>query len=212
MKTIVICFFLSISSFGISQITANKMHLFAKGSAGILDSSIYQSYGLSADIFIHNKFGILYNFDLTFRNDNVRHIHAPMGTLGGPLLIGTSLASVFSSDTTDGLGGGGIILGILLLALPDGVSFHFPLGYRGDLSPYANVLGLDYIKNRTTNQTFLKYAASFGVRSTYTFNDKMVVGGFIETRKTAGMKWSMGAGATFGLVFGKRKNEDDENP
>ncbi|MEY3237359.1 MAG: hypothetical protein RI883_1460 [Bacteroidota bacterium] len=197
-KFLVLFFFLSaIQCFG--QLNEKFINLTAKYSVGKIDTVIYNNFSFTGEIILHKYVGVNYNFDYLLRNDNVRHIHSSMGLIGGPILIGAGFSNLFDGDSTSK--GTMILVGIAILALPDGVSFHIPASYKIDVSPYANVLGLDFIKNRTTNQSYLKYAASFGVKTTYLFNEKFTLAGFVETRKTAGMLWGIGGGIGVGMAF-----------
>lgn len=196
----VVFFLLFMTSFqSVGQLNEKFINLTAKYSAGKIDTAIYNNFSFTGEIILHKYVGVNYNFDYLLRNDNVRHIHSSMGLLGGPILIGAGFSNLFDGDSTTR--GTMILVGIVILALPDGVSFHIPAGYKVDVSPYANVLGLDFVKNRATNQTYLKYAASFGVKTTYLFNEKFTLAGFVETRKTAGMLWGIGGGIGIGIAF-----------
>lgn len=146
--------------------------------------------------------GLNYNLDLMYRNDQYRHIHAPMGLSGGPILIYSSVVRWLNDDQVGENNSLGFFLGLLMLALPDGVSGHFSPSYKWDISPYANVLGLDFIKNRENGQTSVKYACSFGARVHYSVLDHLTVSGFLETRKAAGHPWGIGGGFGIGYAFG----------
>ena len=80
------------------------------------------------------------------RNDSLFQMHLPIGIIAAPIMFlgQMSTINIFGNGNT------GAKLGMVLLALliPDGVSFHIPYRYRYDFSPYANILGFDYIKNK----------------------------------------------------------------
>jgi hypothetical protein len=206
------CFLISfVVSFSFhAQLTEHKLHLQTKYSHGILDTAQFNNYSLTAEFIIHNHFGLNYNFDWMYRSDNIRQVHTPMGLIGGPFLIVKSLANSIG-DSTGSAKGAGIILGILILILPDGLSYHIPIAYNWDLSPYANLLGLDFIKNKNTNDNFLKYACSFGVKSTYCLSDRITLSGFLETRQAARFGWGFAGGIGVGFVFGKREIKTEVN-
>jgi len=126
-----------------------------------------------------------------------------MGVVGGPILIADGFANLFSVNSTNS-SGFGIVVGIFLLALPDGVTFHIPLAYKWDLGVNANVLGIDFVKDRYSSSSWIKYACSFGAKGTYSIKDYMTASIFIETRKTAGYEWGIGGGAGLGFCFGDR--------
>jgi hypothetical protein len=203
-STVLILLFTSLTFESVAQLTDHKFHLYGRAGIGSVQSVMYNSYSLNAEFMFKNKFGINYNFDYLTRQDNLRNIHLTMGMLGAPVLFGVGLGNSFDGDTTSS-GAFGIIGGLVLLALPDGVSYHISPKYGWDISPYANILGLDFIKNRVTDEEYLKYACSFGVKSSYLI-DRFTVTGFVETRQAAGFGWSIGGGVGIGAVFGKREN------
>lgn len=203
--SILFIFFVAFSFGSTAQLTDHKFHLYGRAGIGTVQSVMYNSYSLNAEFIFKNKFGINYNFDYVTRQDNLRNIHLTMGILGAPVLFGIGLGNTFDGDTTSS-GAFGVIGGLILLALPDGVSYHISPKYGWDISPYANILGLDFIKNRTSGEEYLKYACSFGVKSTYLLKDRFSISGFVETRQAASFGWSIGGGVGLGCVFGKREN------
>lgn len=201
-KKIALIYSLIICSFAQAQLTEKKIHLTAKYSFGSIDSAIYQNISAGFEWHVHKYIGINYNFELMFRNDNYRHIHTPMGLIGGPIIILASAVNSFGFYANGN--GSGIWIGLLILALPDGISGHIPVGYKWDLSPYANILGIDFVKNRNNNDSWIKYACSFGTRVNYSHNENLTFCTFLETRKTAGYPWGVGGGVGIGYAFGER--------
>lgn len=192
-----------------AQLTQSQFLFSGKYSLGKIDTALYNNYSLNFEIIVHDNIGLNYNFDLCMRNDKVHQVHTPMGLIGGPFLILASLASGSDDeDSTSSFNGMGVI-GFLLLVLPDGVSFHIPAAYRWDISPYANVLGIDFVKNRSTKENWVKYACSFGTKVNYVLNDKFVFSGFMEVRKTAGIPLGFGGGFGVGITFGERNKEEE---
>jgi hypothetical protein len=187
-----------------SQLTEKKFHLRGQYSLGGFDGLIFNEVGLDLEWHLHKNIGINYNVKYLSRNDNFRQIHAPMGLAGGPIVMYASLMGWGDADDFQGasIGKAGIALGLIMMALPDGVSGHIPLGYKWDLSPYANVLGIDFVKNKTNGDTWIKYACSFGSRVHYSFNDLITFSAFLETRKTAGYSFGFGGGLGAGIAFG----------
>jgi hypothetical protein len=191
-----------------AQYTEQSFHLSARFSAGKVDTAFYQNYSIAGEIILENRLGLNYSFDFVHRNDNINQFHAPAGLLGGPLLMGLGIASWLAAGDDDGdgekdanFGGLGILGGLLVLALPDGVSYHFPIKYNWDIAPYANVLGIDRVWNNNTGNKYWRYAASFGTKVTYWQPSNLTFNGFFETRKVAGMGWSIGGGVGIGYTF-----------
>jgi len=191
-----------------AQLTYGDGHVFAKYSYGIVDSARYHNYSVSGEYFVNEFIGLNYNFDLMFRDDNIRQFHSSVGALAGPplILIGllAALANKYNPDDSQfNLGALGALLGVLILVAPDGVSLHIPVSYKWDISPYANVLGIDFVRNKNTNHNTFKYAMSFGCKTTYlTFGD-ITLNAFVETRKVATMGWSFGGGFGIGYAIGQ---------
>jgi hypothetical protein len=201
MKTIRILLLLALPFCSFSQLTENKFHFLAKYGIGKVATANYSTVSLAGEWFVHPNIGLNYSFEWMERSDNIRQIHTPMGIVGGPILIVGSFLSSGGDTTRSGIGAA---LGILLLVLPDGVSFHLPASYKWDISPYANILGLDFIRDRNMARSYLKYACSFGLKSTYGLTEKIKLTAFLETRQAARFGWSFGGGIGLGMVFGNR--------
>jgi hypothetical protein len=185
-----------------AQLTEKKGYVGFKTSYGFVDTSFYTNYGLTGEYLFENRIGLVYNFEYQRRTDNFKHIHASVGSLAGPPLILIGLISGLADSANDGTSSGsvfglgylGTLVGLLITVLPDGVSYHIPFGYNGDISPYANFLGIDYIWNKNLGYSQWKYACSFGVKGTYWHQSNWMLQGFLETRKVASTGWGFGAG------------------
>ena len=185
-----------------AQLTEKKGYVGFKTSYGFVDTSFYTNYGLTGEYLFENRIGLVYNFEYQRRTDNFKHIHASVGSLAGPPLILIGLISGLADSANDGTSSGsvfglgylGTLVGLLITVLPDGVSYHIPYGYNGDIAPYANFLGIDYIWNKNLGYSQWKYACSFGVKGTYWHQSNWMLQGFLETRKVASTGWGFGAG------------------
>lgn len=201
------------------QVTNYRWHTYAKLSGGIIDSSRYINGGISAEYMLFKRFGLNYNLEFQHRTDKYNHLHASVGSLAGPPLIVIGLISGLANSSNDssiaestfGFGYLGTLMGLLITILPDGVSYHVPIGYKWDVSPYANVLGFDWIRNKEIGYSEFKYSCSFGVRGTYLIKDRLTAIGFIETRKAAPTSWGIGAGIGMGYLFKVREIENPIN-
>jgi hypothetical protein len=200
--------------FSSAQLTESyEGHVFAKYSYGIVDSANYHNYSVSGEYFVSPYIGLNYNFDLMFRSDQLRQFHTSIGALAGPPLIAIGVVSAVSNGDNDSdfnAGPLGILLGILILVAPDGVSFHVPIRYKWDISPYANVLGLDYVRDKGKDDSYFKYAMSVGLKTTYLAAGRFSLNTFVETRKVAGMGWSFGGGFGLGVALGSGPSEERE--
>lgn len=193
-----------------SQLISKRGYVGFKTSAGIIDTAFYMNYGITGEYLMKNKFGLIYNLEFQKRSDNYKQIHGSIGSLGGPPLILIGLLSGISNSSNDGNSSGsvfglgylGLVMGILVTILPDGVSYHIPFRYNGDIAPYANVLGFDYVWNKKANYSEWKYSCSFGVKASYWHFSNWMLQGFVETRKVAFTGWGIGAGLGCSYSFG----------
>ncbi len=207
MRNFLTLLLISISFYGAAQLNQMKGNAHFKFSMGKVDTALYQNYSIGGEWIVHDNIGLNYNFDVFLRNDKIWQLHSSAGLIAGPPLIGLGLVSWISNVATNNsadLGAVGVITGILLLILPEGVSFHLPIKYNYDLSAYVNVLGVDFMKNNNIDKSYLRYAATFGGKFTYWNPKNYTIFGFAETRKVAGMGWSIGGGLGLGYTFNKR--------
>jgi hypothetical protein len=186
-----------------AQYTSNRFYINAKYGYGAFTTKDFHVFGLTANWVVHDKVSVNYQFEYLNRNDDVRHIHTPLGLIGGPILLLAGLANAADGDTTTS-GGGTAFLGLLAFVLPDGASFHQNIGFRGDISPYANILGIDFIKDRESGYKSIKYSCSLGVKLTYILAEKMAISGFIEARKVASIPVGLAGGIQLGYGLGTR--------
>ena len=187
-----------------AQLMDHKFHLYGRYGFGGVQNTSFSIVSLNAEILLKKNVGLNYNFDYQMRKDSINQFHTSMGILGAPVLFGIGLSNAVDGDSTSS-GAFGILGGLILLVLPDGVSYHYSPAYKWDLSPYANILGLDFIKDKKTDEFYLKYACSFGVKSTYIISDLITVTGFVETRQAARFGWGFGGGLGLGVLLGKKE-------
>jgi hypothetical protein len=180
-----------------SQIGSNNMYLYAKAGGGSVDTALFSNISFSGEYLVKPYLGLNYNFDFVHRNDSLFQFHSTLGPVAAPIVFISQFSFINLGNNV------GAQLGIVLLALliPDGVSFHIPYRYSYDFSPYVNILGFDYVKNKNTNQRNCRYAASFGFKASYCFGTNMTVMAYTETRKVSTMGWSLGGGIGIGYTF-----------
>ena len=168
--------------------------------------------GLAVELFVGKHMSLNYTFDLgmTLNNRNHFYYHGAAGATAGSLFIGAAivnsavdehldeaLATVLgrdvdlSSNLTAGLG----ITGVILLLIPEGISYNIDMGKHISLSPYINPLGIDYIASKDIFGQNLLLSVEYGVRAGIYFNNKR----FISPE--AGIKTFYGTGKS-GLSLG----------
>jgi hypothetical protein len=209
MRLVIIFLLLFISYFSAAQFSSNQGHVWAKYSYGIIGTACYNNVGFSGEYLIHPNIGLNYNLELLNRSDNTYQIHSSVGALVGPPLIIIGLLSSNANSSSINLGKFGVFLGLAILAAPDGVAFHIPIRYHWDLSPYANVLGIDYVRQKDLTKGIFKWATSFGIKTTFWQEKGLTLNVFAETRKVASLNWAFGAGFGIGYAFSPRHSEKE---
>jgi hypothetical protein len=211
---IIISSLLFVSQFTYAQLLNNNFHVYGHFGGGGVGGTNYTanqgtSYlitGLRAEILFKKGIGLNYNFDYQMRRDSITQFHSTMGVVGAPFLMGFGIYKGFDGDSTT-KGVGTFLLGLALLALPDGISMHYNPAPGWDVSPYANILGLDFIKDKRNDELYIKYACSFGVKGTYILKDRLTFTAYAETRQAASFGWGFGGGFGIGVVLGRKKTE-----
>lgn len=206
MKIIITIAFLFIIGTSFSQLSECNHSIHFKTSVGKVDTAFYQNFSIGGELIFENRLALNYNFDFVHRDDQIYQLHSSAGLIVGPPLIGLGLISWITNSTSNNsadLGALGVIGGILLLILPEGVSYHIPYKYNWDFAPYLNVLGVDFMKNNKPNvdKGYLRYAATAGLKVSYWNPKNYTFFSFIETRKTAGMGFAYGGGFGIGMTF-----------
>ncbi len=184
------------------------MYAYSKISGGKVDTALYSNFSIGCEYLVKPYLGLNYNFDFMFRNDKIFQLHSPLGPIAAPIMFIAQLTNfnIFNNGNNNVKAKLGIVL--LALLIPDGVSFHIPYRFKYDFSPYANILGFDYIKNKNLNEKHIRYAASFGFKTSYCFSNNLTALAFIETRKVSTMGWSFGGGFGIGYTFSPKGIEN----
>lgn len=207
-KLLIVFFLLFFSTHGRTQLSEKQGLVSFKYSMGTVDSARYSAYSASGEWRLKENFGLNYNLEFIHRNDHIYQIHSSAGTIVGPPIFLFGLISLISNNAINNsdfsVGSFGVLLGILAFIVPDGVSFHIPYKYNWDFSPYANILGVDYMKNNNNNKSYFRYSSSFGIRVNYWQESNLTLSSFIETRKVAAMGWAFGGGIGIGYAFSDR--------
>jgi hypothetical protein len=212
MKNSRVCFFVLIFLCALlnakvhTQFENAKREYYLKYSHGFVDQTTYSYIGFNMEHQFKPNWTLNWNLEFLNRKDSIFQLHGSMGLIGGPAFMGWAIDN---SWTPEGIGTS-IILGLMIMAIPDGVSYHIPIAYRWDLSPYANVLGFDLVQySYSEGLKHLMYSASAGVRCSYWFTDRFFAKAFVETRKAGQLGWNFGGGLALGWSkpFSKMEKE-----
>lgn len=213
-KKIVLFFVLLVVGRAHAQLTDYKHHFQTKYSYGATNGTNYHALSFNLEWHSKRRIGLLYNLDFIARPDNIKQVHAGVGNLLGPPILGIGILTAFTKDTVRDsdldYGAGGILLGILMILLPDGVSYHIPTSFRTDITPYVNFLGVDYIRDRNVHANYFKYGVSIGTKLNYWSKSNFTFSLFAEARGVASYGWSIGAGFGLGYAFNKRTRDELE--
>jgi hypothetical protein len=189
--------FVSYSSSNLTnaQMEASKWQHYPKFSMGLTGKTTYVSYGWTSEYQFRPKWTLNWNFDVLARMDSIVQLHGSMGLIGGPAFMSWAINNTW---TPKGIGTS-IVLGLMIMAIPEGISYHIPIGYRWDISPYVNVLGFDFVPAASDlGRNYLLYSASAGVRCSYWFADRFFAKAFIEMRKAGFLEFNYGVGVALG--------------
>ncbi len=202
MRSILLVLLLILQIGSSAQFRSDDTQFSAKYGFGRVGQARYSNYSLCAELFLGDHFSANYNFDLSYSTDGIRNLHTPLGLIAGPPLI--ALGMITSRNETENspfyLGKGGILLGFILLVAPDGFGIHIPIRNHVDISPYANILGLDFIRDRNNGDHWIKYSCSFGGKISV-LQDNFSAFVFAEARKPAKFEWMRGIGFGVGYYF-----------
>ncbi len=170
----------------------------------------YWNTGITGEWFLNDRVGLNYNLEFVRPTNDIFHIHSSLGSIAGPPILVLGILNDNGTDNVFNFGKYGVALGLLLLVAPDGIAYHFPVGYRWDVSPYANVLGLDWVRNQTLKTNVFKYSISSGVKVTHWFGNRASAHAFVETRKVLSFPWKFGAGFGVGMCLGSSKTQQEK--
>ena len=154
--------------------------------------------GIQLDvIFPESKLGI--HYDLLWGK---RYFHMPAAPIGG-LKVGTAIAG--SSDTISRRTIG-LIVGLLLAAVPEGISYNAKIGETLELAPYISPL--QYVDINDRGEEYVSsLAGSLGVRfNIFFFSRKFRFSPFIESQLL--YKTGNYHGASFGVTASFRVKSD----
>jgi hypothetical protein len=191
-----------------SQSENAKWQCYGKYSLGLVDNTNYSYFGFTVENQFKPRWTLNWNVEYQKRRDDIIQFHGSMGLIGGPAFM---LWSLDNPNWSNGEIGGSILLGLMIMAAPDGVSYHIPIGYRWDLSPYANVLGFDFVSGvLDSGKNRLLYSISAGVRCSYWFADRYFAKVFVETRKAGYLGWNYGGGLALGWSIPYKQIETEQ--
>ncbi|MFN5982060.1 MAG: hypothetical protein ACK476_10025 [Fluviicola sp.] len=215
MRNLLLLFILSLSFASKAQLSEYKGYVGLNTSFGTVDQAKYYTIGFKGECTFKSRLGLLYNFEFVKRNDKIWNLHSSVGSVGGPLI---ALVGILADGYTNNfgfntnLGRAGIVAGVVMFVMPEGVTYHFPIQYNWDVAPYVNVLGLDYVRDQVLDQGRLKWSGSAGVKTSYWTTSGFSVNVYFEARKVASYGINLGAGVGVGYSFKRFEDSPETAP
>lgn len=114
------------------------------------DRSFYAA-GINLTFFIGERWGLEYNFSIGATSDRKFYAHSPFGAAAGVWLL---------ANIADGDGDFWGVLGIILILVPEGISYAIPLPENSALKFKVNPLGFDYLKKNAEEEIHFSGEAS----------------------------------------------------
>ncbi len=163
------------------------------------DFALKTSYGLDMQYFVDDNVSLNYSFRL-----GERYAHVPAAAPASAIMLFIAFTTANNGDTEveNKLTGWGIISGIALALVPEGVSFHLRVNDHLAVSPYINPLGLEWIREEGVGGRDTWLGGSAGAKGNLILGD-FVVAPYGEYKKLYGRKgnWGTGAGIAIGYRF-----------
>lgn len=215
MRNLILIFIIFLTFTSKAQLSEYKGYVGLNTSFGQVDKAQYYTIGFKGEWTFKSRFGLLYNFEFVKRNDQIWNLHSSVGSVGGPLI---ALVGILADGYTNNfgfntnLGRAGIVAGVVMFIMPEGVTYHIPIGYNWDVAPYVNVLGLDYVRDQVLDQGRLKWSGSAGLKTSYWTTSGFSANVYFEARKVASYGINIGAGVGIGYSFKRFEDNYESAP
>ena len=158
-------------------------------SFGLMGDVPYNKYNFSPELRIHPNIGLNWNFGWLKNSNDLFIFHSP----GSSLLLWSKYG-----DGAQVNEGGALVL-LILTVIPDGVTGHFAVNNNLVLSPYANFLGVDWVRDWYWPKSLTLYNMSYGLKTSYKIRDNFALSFIMETRKTEYYSWNYNLGVGFDI-------------
>jgi hypothetical protein len=206
--------------FPVSLLTSAQDEIFSLDfyrDLGEYEDTIHAQGGtFKASLYVSPNVSLDYNFGWTNREDGLHQIHTPFGLVYGAPIFAKGVIDLavcamqdddstqtIESDTSDcrvcDMGAAGVLVGGLIMAIPDGITVHVRPVEWLSISPYANFIGMDFTKEDGTGEKDLVYSASLGTSLTFNIG-KARISGKYEWRKHK----DIGGASMYGVGIGFR--------
>lgn len=189
MKKLIV---LSLFVFG-AYMAQSQTTRFSLNGNSILNSRFSAfSVNPSIDIGVSEHFNIHYSLGFGVRGNSKFYMHlpasAPLGMLA--FIAGIGDYSNFLS-----------YLGIILIILPEGVSYDIPLNDNWELTPFININSAECFTSGVNNDFNYLLSADGGVAARYYFSDKFFGQVYSSAKIIESKAWGVSGGFGFGLAW-----------
>jgi hypothetical protein len=168
MKKLFVCIFTLLVTTAYSQ--ARDFALTGTYSKNFMSGGAVDMYGLNMEIFITDNLSLNYSFAVGNRN-NFSYYHSPAGLIGGiSVFLNVTDQNDQSSDdeeSSTSMKYGGAVL---VMLLPEGINYYFPLSQYVTIGAYCNPLGYDFFRDNDAS-----FSSSLGLKFMYHLNEHFIL-------------------------------------
>jgi hypothetical protein len=156
-----------------------------------------RGYGINYQFFVSDRVALEYNLSYVVAPHNPNYFKL----YGGSFLLVNTDRTFLSSYVAGSLGEWYAVVAVLLLVIPDGVSYHIPAGKNITISPYVSALSFDM------SEEYDHYNNNLGIRMNMTAFKHLNVAPFAfvqlqhRSRFWGGTRTGFGMGAMLGWKF-----------
>lgn len=163
-------------------------------SATTLQNDRFHSYSLNPllEVGVSDHFNLRYSLGFGMRSNGKFYMHSPVTAPVGLVLFVSGLGSDGDFVT---------LLGILMLLVPEGVSFDISLSDQIELSPFIDLNSCEYFVRNDNNELDFLFSGDVGLSAQWYLGDSFYLTAhssamLLETRGL-GFSGGMGAGFSF---------------
>lgn len=152
----------------------------------------FTSYSINPtiDIAISDRFNLRYSLGFGILDNNKFYMHMP-----GLAPVGI-LALIYGGDDEFFR-----YIGVILILLPEGISYDIPLNDKWELSPFININSAETYAYGVNNYFRYKFSADGGIAARYYFNKKLYSQFYTSAKIIETRGWGVSAGVGIGFAW-----------
>jgi len=149
-------------------------------------------FALDVELFVSNELSLNYNFSLGILNSKV-YIHSYAGL---PAALYLMLSNIGNENTANSSSDILNYISFLLIFVPEGISYHFPMDNKMSLVPYINPLGYEFLGDVNS------FSSSIGMKMKINPISDLFIVPYVGIKYLYNLKMhAYNIGATAGLKF-----------